>query len=815
MIPDSHPEKFTTVEELQKDIDRIKALLKNSDNLNEEEKKKIEKLQNFYIQQKNIIIENQTNQAKEELINDMNINVDKYIQKEEERRSEAMKKEEEKIKNEIRIRKEKARPRKTFMPNQSFVAKKISTRIFHKQNPPKPFEIWEDEMFPAKKESLCPFDGNDWVYFDGLEEDDVESWIDYEWCKLEEIDEEKEYSVFDEDGAKVNDIKQGDINDCYFLSAIGSLCSYSDFFDKLFHIKEISDEHLYGIYLYINGKWKLVLIDDFFPYNTNSDYVKELCFGTCCQKELWVSLLEKAWAKVNGNYARIGCRGFSKEAFDVLTEAYTEQINLRLYFNKDKKENNRSEELWEKLQKAFKKKYVLTAGTANAELVGKKGLDPGHDYTLINVYKVDDNVKLVKLKNPYGNNEYTGDWSDYSDKWTPELKKQCDFKEEGEEGIFYFPYRDFLEYFDVIHISKVEENYKTTYFKVSKNEAIKCQIFELVIRQDNPNTFIQLYQKNPRIVRKDGSYYPGKINSFIMLLDSEFKYIKSSSGKDTHIAIEVDLKPGKYYILSDVNYRNEYKDIQNSSYMITFYSPNQIKNFRNVSDRINSVSTLELALYHYCKMNLKETINENGIKIYDSKYANNILPFRVYCFINQNNTPAKVRLDIKEKDINNFCIYNDNIASEFDTFVIKEIQPMNVATILVLDYYPKSQYERENSKDKEEEALDYKFINDENSTYESEHPVFKNKGEKFDEDGDLLYFYSKTANEKGYTIGLENISQKSYRLNLNLKEVYNIDGDFNLKKNIEFIIPPKSRKVFNLRIRYDAKDPSFDFNYVK
>ena len=320
------------------------------------------------------------------------------------------------------------------------------------------------------------------------------------------------------------------------------------------------------------------------------------------------------------------------------------------------------------------------------------------------------------------------------------------------------PYKLFLEYYDVIHICKIEENYKTTYFKVSKNEAIKCQIHELIIRQDNPNTFIQLYQKNPRIIRRNGSYYPGKINSFIMLVDSEFKYIKSSSGKDTHIAIEVDLKPGKYYIFSDVNYRNEYKDIQNSSYMITFYSPNQIKNCKNVSDRINVISALELALYYYCKNNIKETINENGITIYDSKYANNAFPFRIYCFKNLTNNSSKVRLDIKEKDINNFCIYNDNIASEFDTFVIKEIKPMNVATILVMDYNPKSQYEIENSKEKEdaEEEPDYKFINDnENATYESEHPVFKNKGEKFDEDGDLVdksaYFNSRIMDEVEYS----------------------------------------------------------------
>ena len=61
---------------------------------------------------------------------------------------------------------------------------------------------------------------------------------------------------------------------------------------------------------------------------------------------MWVSLIEKAWAKVNGCYARIGCGGLCNEAFDVLTEAYTEQK----YIIKKKKD-----EIWKKMEKAINK----------------------------------------------------------------------------------------------------------------------------------------------------------------------------------------------------------------------------------------------------------------------------------------------------------------------------------------------------------------------------------------------------------------------------------------------------------------------------
>jgi hypothetical protein len=49
-----------------------------------------------------------------------------------------------------------------------------------------------------------------------------------------------------------------------------------------------------------------------------------------------------------------------------------------------------------------------------------------HSYGLIAAAEVIDQngktVKLVQMRNPWGNFEWKGDWGDSSDCWTPELK---------------------------------------------------------------------------------------------------------------------------------------------------------------------------------------------------------------------------------------------------------------------------------------------------------------------------------------------------------------------------------------------------------
>ena len=65
------------------------------------------------------------------------------------------------------------------------------------------------------------------------------------------------------------------------------------------------------------GEWKEIIIDDQFPcYNK----LKGPCFTKGKGKELWVLILEKAWAKLYGSYQQIEY-GLTREALHDLTGA--------------------------------------------------------------------------------------------------------------------------------------------------------------------------------------------------------------------------------------------------------------------------------------------------------------------------------------------------------------------------------------------------------------------------------------------------------------------------------------------------------------
>ena len=65
----------------------------------------------------------------------------------------------------------------------------------------------------------------------------------------------------------------------------------------------------------------------------------------------------------------------------------------------------------------------------------------------------------MKIRNPWGDHEWNGDWGKESSLWTEELKELVDFVE-VENGIFYMTFTDFQEYFKYAHICKFRDDYK-------------------------------------------------------------------------------------------------------------------------------------------------------------------------------------------------------------------------------------------------------------------------------------------------------------------------------------------------------------------
>ena len=72
---------------------------------------------------------------------------------------------------------------------------------------------------------------------------------------------------------------------------------------------------------------------------------------------------------------------------------------------------------------------AASAGTtdASAEVLEELGLVAAHSYGLLQAITVTDEngeeIRLVQLRNPWGDFEWNGDWSDNSELWTEDIKK--------------------------------------------------------------------------------------------------------------------------------------------------------------------------------------------------------------------------------------------------------------------------------------------------------------------------------------------------------------------------------------------------------
>lgn len=133
--------------------------------------------------------------------------------------------------------------------------------------------------------------------------------------------------------------------------------------------------------LCINGLWEDVVLDDFVPCNEKS---KTAAFNHSKSGELWVILLEKAWAKIHGGYANISA-GLTWEALRDLTGASAETIFIT--------KNSDKNLLWNTLVNSKLNKFVLTAGSDDLsngrdDFIEKIGIAGSHAYSLLDVLEI-------------------------------------------------------------------------------------------------------------------------------------------------------------------------------------------------------------------------------------------------------------------------------------------------------------------------------------------------------------------------------------------------------------------------------------------
>lgn len=111
-----------------------------------------------------------------------------------------------------------------------------------------------DQDFPANNKSIGD---SSKANFKNLTKDTV-------WLRPRDIFKDKQFALFD--GIDPNDVKQGSLGVCYMLATISSLAANPKNIERIF----IFNDTTVGFYIlefYINGKPKLVIVDDQIPCN--------------------------------------------------------------------------------------------------------------------------------------------------------------------------------------------------------------------------------------------------------------------------------------------------------------------------------------------------------------------------------------------------------------------------------------------------------------------------------------------------------------------------------------------------------------------
>ncbi|KAJ0116929.1 Calpain-9 [Diaporthe amygdali] len=384
------------------------------------------------------------------------------------------------------------------------------------------------------------------------------------------------------DGFGTSDVQQGQLGDCWWVASAAALCNVDGHMDKICVARD-EECGVYGFVFFRDGEWISTVVDDNLCLNSvdfddaysaaydpsgkkakkwkeQNQTGSEALFYASCEdsNETWLPLLEKAYAKIHGDYAATES-GWAGEGVEDMSGGIATTINLNRILSKER--------LWQELLRA-NKDFIFTISTPGAEggdSDSRNGLTSQHAYTVLEAV---EHENPWGLRDPTGKGEWDGSWSDGSKEWTPYWMEKLKHKF-GDDGVFYISFEDMLKRFNLLdrvrlfngddwYISQwwtsVTVPWMATYLDDSK----------FVVDVTEPGIVVFA------LSQLDERYYQGLEGQYSF----DLHFLLRQAGSDDHIALagselrarsvsaELQLEPGKYEVVPKiVAYRNKDDDL--------------------------------------------------------------------------------------------------------------------------------------------------------------------------------------------------------------------------------------------------------------
>ena len=299
------------------------------------------------------------------------------------------------------------------------------------------------------------------------------------------------------------DLKQGSVGNCWLISAIAALAEWPEMVKSLIAQHKLSHTGRFDVTLFhpVQERWVSLAVDDRLPVEDAGDGSIRLTGAEItAEKELWPAILEKAFARLWGSFealsgnssalafkALTGCRGeqlltFMRKGGGATAPVWrcwslgkpssldggSRKLVEAAWPDRKPTEERSSSQLAAALAACKKEGALLCAavddqGAAGRESVGADGLVSSHAYSVL---QVEPNVghgvgsALLKLRNPWGRQGWTGAWGNGSAEWTQhravakKLRAGAGASTEGCAGTFWISADDFGRRFDAVYVCR-------------------------------------------------------------------------------------------------------------------------------------------------------------------------------------------------------------------------------------------------------------------------------------------------------------------------------------------------------------------------
>lgn len=130
--------------------------------------------------------------------------------------------------------------------------------------------------------------------------------------------------------------------------------------------------------------------------------------------------------------------------------------------------------------------------TAAARVANNYAIYTGHAYTVRGAVKLPDGTQLIAIRNPHGNEKYTGPYGDDDPAWNnpANVRAAGKYMSNANDGSWMIPVHDFKRIFSKWDTAAWRDDWKVT--NVVQREPVWMVKYKLKASRQTENTFICL-----------------------------------------------------------------------------------------------------------------------------------------------------------------------------------------------------------------------------------------------------------------------------------------------------------------------------------